>query len=153
MATGKDRIRGIWNGMQMRCNNPKRKDYPRYGGSGISVCDEWSGVGGFDRFYAWSVNNGYSDDLTIDRVDRADDYSPENCRWVTLSQQARNRSNNHLIEYKGEIKTLIEWAEIAGVRKDTFRRRIMNNGWSIEEAITTPNLNKKARLHHRNWRS
>ena len=57
-----------------------------------------------------------------------------------------------VFEYNGEVKTLIEWAEIAGVRKDTFRRRIVNNGWTLEEAINTPNLRGKAKIHHRNWR-
>ena len=151
MAKGKDRLRGILNGMKTRCNNPRRKDYTRYGGNGISVCDEWNGANGFENFYNWSIENGYSDDFSIDRINGSLGYSPDNCRWVSPSEQSRNRSTNRLIEYNGEVKTLIEWAEIAGVRKDTFRRRLLC-GWSVEEAINTPNLTGKARLHHRHWR-
>lgn len=152
MATGIERIRAIRNGIIERCTNPKRKDYERYGGIGISVCDEWIGKDGALNFVNWALSNGYEDNLSIDRIDGAKGYSPENCRWVTASEQCRNRSSNHLIEYNGETKTLIEWAEIAGVRKDAFRRRIVNYGWSMEEAINTPNLKGKARIHHRNWR-
>lgn len=152
IATGIVRIKAIRNGMMMRCTNPNTKDYPRYGGVGITVCEEWSGINGIENFVKWSLEHGYADNLTIDRIDGTKGYSPDNCRWVTISQQNRNRSTNHLIEYNGEVKTLIEWAEIAGVRKDTFRRRIINYGWPLEEAINTPNLKGKARLHHRHWR-
>lgn len=152
VATGVARLRGIWSGMKTRCTNQKRKDYYQYGGSGITVCDEWSGRDGFKNFYDWAMSHGYEDGLSIDRIDGSNGYSPDNCRWATISQQNRNKSTNHLLEYNGEVKTLIEWAEIAGVRKDTFRRRIVNNGWTLEEAINTPNLRGKAKIHHRNWR-
>ena len=153
MAHGIDRIRAIRSGMVTRCTNHNRKDFDRYGGAGITVCQEWVGKDGVENFVKWALANGYDDSLTLDRIDGSKGYYPSNCRWVTRIEQCRNRKSNHLIEYNGEIKTLKEWADIIGVHKDTLRRRIVNNGWTIEEAITTPNLNGKRRLHHRHWRS
>lgn len=149
MAKGKDRIYGIHNGMKNRCYNPNCKDFPRYGGSGITICDEWKNEGGAQNFYNWAIANGYDDKLTIDRIDGTSGYSPKNCRWATISEQNRNRKSCRYLEYNGEIKTLKEWADIAGIRKDTFRRRLMY-GWSMEEAMTIPKLeNRWERLHHR----
>ena len=153
MATGKTRILGILNGMNTRCYNKGHKDYPKYGGNGITVCDEWQGKDGKQRFYEWAMSNGYRDDLTIDRIDGTKGYSPDNCRWATISEQNRNRATCHYIEYNGEVKTLKEWADIAGLRKDTFRRRVVTYGWSMEEAMSIPKLeNKWGRCGHRTRR-
>ena len=138
--------------MMTRCYNPNHKDYSLYGKVGITICEEWRGKNGRNAFVDWSLKNGYDDTLTIDRIDGKQGYSPSNCRWATISEQNRNKCTNHLIEYKGEVKTLKEWADIAGVRKDTFRRRVVNYGWTLEEAINTPNLKGKARIHHRTGR-
>jgi len=150
MATGRSRIHGIHNGMITRCTNPNRKDYPQYGGRGISVCDEWSGKGGFQKFYDWSMLNGYSDNLSIDRIDGDGNYTPDNCRWVTPSEQCRNRANNFLIEYKGQTMPLISWADKFNIRKDTLRRRIVDRGWPIEKAFNTPVQKRKERGKNRN---
>lgn len=89
--TGKkpDRIYRIWIGMKSRCRNPNDTGYHVYGGRGIDVCDEW--WSDFTTFYDWAMNNGYSDDLTIDRIDVDDGYYPDNCRWVTMYEQSQNR--------------------------------------------------------------
>lgn len=150
--TGKARIHGILNGMRTRCYNQTHKDYPRYGGIGITVCDEWQGRDGWHNFYEWAMSNGYADDLTIDRIDGTGGYSPDNCRWATPSEQCNNRKSCHYIEYNGEVKTLKEWADIAGLRKDTFRRRIVNYGWSMEDAMSIPNMKGRTGVGHRNWR-
>lgn len=84
------RLYKIWQGMRQRCNNPKDKDYPRYGGRGINVCDEWDKSP--EAFAKWAIENGYSDILSIDRKDVNGNYCPENCRWATATQQARNKS-------------------------------------------------------------
>lgn len=83
------RIYNIWYEMNKRCSDPKADNFERYGGSGVTVCDEWRND--FKAFYEWSKNNGYEDDLTIDRVDSKKPYNPENCRWADYYVQMQNR--------------------------------------------------------------
>lgn len=104
------RIYGIWCDVKKRCYNPNCKSYKYYGGKGISVCDEWKN--NFLSFYYWSMANGYKDDLQIDRIDTNGNYSPKNCRWITHSEQQKNKTNNIYIEHNGEIKTISEWSKI-----------------------------------------
>jgi hypothetical protein len=88
----KDRLYHTWTDMKTRCNNPKNKRYHRYGGRGIKVCDEWLS---FEPFKEWALSNGYTDEMTIDRIDNDGNYEPNNCEWVTIQEnlRRRNRSN------------------------------------------------------------
>ena len=83
------RLYKIWQGIRQRCNNPKDKDYSDYGGRGIQVCEEWNFSS--TAFIEWSLQNGYNPKLTIDRIDTNGHYNPDNCRWVSWTQQARNK--------------------------------------------------------------
>ena len=129
----KSRLYKIWVGMKERCYNPNRNSYCWYGAKGICVCDEWDD---FENFYDWSMNNGYSDELTIDRIDSNGNYCPENCRWSTDREQANNRSTNRIIEYNGESHTLEEWSRITGIASNTIRMRLDEYKWDVEKSLT-----------------
>ena len=130
------RLFGIWNGMKQRCNNPKRPKFPNYGGRGVTVCAEW--LNDFKAFYDWAVANGYTDELTIDRIDVNGNYCPENCRWVPKAEQAYNKTTSERITYNGETKTLAEWAKIKGLKTSTLWVRLYKHGWGVVEALETP---------------
>ena len=85
------RLYRIYNDMKDRCNRVTRKDYKYYGGKGITVCKEW--LNSFETFKEWAINNGYTQELTIDRIDNAKGYCPTNCRWSTRKEQSQNRTN------------------------------------------------------------
>lgn len=125
------RLHKIWESMHERCEYEKHVQYRNYGGRGIYVCDEWSE---YIPFAKWSFNNGYSEDLTIDRIDPNGIYEPDNCRWATNKEQANNRRTNRIVVYQGQEYTLTELAEMIGINKTTLKERL-NLGWSIEDAV------------------
>ena len=142
----KERLYGVWNGMKDRCYNPNSRAYYRYGGRGITVCDEWKNS--YKAFRKWALDNGYDSTAkrgvcTLERIDNDDGYSPLNCTWASSRAQCNNRSNNHIISYKGVEHTISEWSRITGIRKDTLRRRLVTYGWATERALQTPVYNRK----------
>lgn len=130
------RLFNIWQSMRDRCNCETSQAYKWYGGRGIKICNEWNND--FMTFYNWSINNGYSNDLSIDRIDVNGNYEPSNCRWADKITQANNRRKNRLITYNGETHTLAEWGRITGLNDYNLDNRINKYGWSIEKALTTP---------------
>lgn len=84
------------------------------------------------------MNNGYQEDLTIDRIDVNGNYSPENCRWVSRAEQSINKRNNHRITFNGETKTIKEWSDETGLAQDVISRRLNRYNWSVERALTEP---------------
>ena len=129
------RLNYIWRGMKNRCYNPNSKKYPIYGGRGIIVCDEWKN--NFKSFYNWAKNNGYKENLTIDRINVNGNYEPSNCRWATAKEQANNRTNSHVLTFNNETHTLSEWSRITGICRLTLFTRL-KRGWSIKRALTIP---------------
>jgi hypothetical protein len=130
----KTRLYRTWKGIRGRCNNQNSKDYKHYGGRGIGLCAEWQE---FEAFRDWALSNGYSDDLSIDRIDNDKGYSPDNCRWATQTEQTNNKSNNLHIEYRGETKTLAEWCRCLNLKYNIIHSRL-NLGWTFGRAITEP---------------
>lgn len=130
------RLSRIFKGMKDRCYNIKAKDYKYYGARGIRVCPEWKVPRkGYELFKSWALLHGYTDELTLDRIDNSKDYSPENCRWVTMKTQNNNRRSNRLITYRGQTKTLVQWSERLGIHKNALKGRL-NRGWSVEKAFS-----------------
>lgn len=96
------RLFEIWRKMHYRCRSPKHKHYKDYGGRGISICEEWYS---FVYFALWAINNGYKDNLTLDRIDNDGNYEPNNCRWVTMQEQLNNRRIGEHIEIENKTKS------------------------------------------------
>lgn len=126
----------IWNSMKCRCYTVSSGAYFKYGAKGIRMCDEWKND--FMAFYNWALANGYSDELTIDRIDYRGNYEPSNCRWASIRTQANNKSNVRKYEYNGELHTMTEWSEIMNINYGALWVRLNVLGWSVEKALTTP---------------
>ena len=133
--TDSERLYMIWKSMRERCYTKSCKKYKDYGKKDIKICDKW--YNDFDSFKKWALENGYKKDLTIERKNINKDYSPENCTWITVKEQAKNRSNNHQITYNGKTMILQDWANEVGLDSATIRQRL-KNGWSVEDALFTP---------------
>lgn len=136
------KIYNSWQAIKKRCYNKKYENYNRYGGRGIKVCDEW--LNDFVSFYNWSIENGYKEDLTIDRIDNNGNYEPNNCRWVTTKIQNRNTSQNIIITFNNKTQCLTDWAKDLGMNRAVLNYRI-KKGWSIEKAFTEPINKNKSR--------
>lgn len=128
-SKSKTRLYRIWMGMKNRCYNPNDPAYRYYGSRGISICDSW--IENFQNFYNWSMNNDYMDYLTIDRIDVDSNYSPDNCRWIPLEQQSKNRTN--VILYNGFNQR--EWAFKLGVPDSYLVRYRKKNNCDLDKAV------------------
>lgn len=128
------RLYHTWTLMRSRCYNPNDKRYSCYGGRGITICDQW---GEFVNFQTWALSHGYSEGLSIERINNDGNYEPRNCTWIPLPEQARNRRNNHFISHNGVTKILAEWAKATGLSQSAIRFRL-KYGWSVEEALYLP---------------
>lgn len=134
-----NQLYGRWSAMKQRCFNPNNKKFPRYGGRGITIVDEWLD---FHEFEKWAKENGYQKELTLDRIDTDGDYEPSNCRWVNQSIQQNNRNNNRIIEYEGKEYTLAELSDLHHMNSATLAQRL-DKGMSIKKA-----LNKKINFNY-----
>lgn len=118
-----------WAEMKQRCLNQNNTVYDYYGGRGITICDEWMD---FQKFL--DDMGECPKGMSIDRIDNSKGYYAENCRWANKYQQARNKRNNRLIEFNGEIKPLSQWAEEYNLLVGTLWRRI-NKGLNPPECF------------------
>lgn len=136
------RLYGVWQNMMTRCYNVNNDKYDYYGGRGIKVAREWHDA---KNFIVWAQASGYKQGLQLDRKNNDGNYCPNNCRFVTSSVNARNRSSVVLLMYKGKTKCLTEWCRILNLNYDTTRARIVRYRWSVEKAFETP---MKRRWHN-----
>lgn len=121
-----------WRSMISRCYHPTNSSYKFYGGVGIIVCEEWR----------YSFENFLNDmgtrpiDFTLERKDSTDNYNLANCVWANKETQANNKSNNHLISFNGQTKTLAQWSKLSGINAKTLQARINNYGFTVKDALT-----------------
>ena len=128
------KIYNAYISMINRCYNEKNENYKNYGGRGITVCDRWKSS--LEDFIS---DMGESDKgLSIERIDTNGNYEPNNCKWATQKDQARNKRNNNIIEFNGEKMCESAWAEYLNIKRSTLRNRLTIRGWSIEKSLTTP---------------
>ena len=128
------RIYKEWESMKNRCHYPSSTSYKYYGGRGISVCEQWRNS--FLDFYSWAIENGYNDDLSLDRIDSNKGYSPENCRWITNKEQKRNRPGFvHVITIDGRTQLLSDWIKEFGLCWSTYWKCTSKKGMSELEAL------------------
>lgn len=129
---------GVWNQMIQRCYNQKQKKYASYGARGIQVCNRWRGKGGFANFIA-DMGPRPTDLHTLDRINNDGNYEPENCRWATKSEQARNRRSSRIIAFNGQSMTVAEWSEKTGVARHNIHARI-KYGYPLEVVFSLGDL-------------
>jgi hypothetical protein len=120
------RLQKIFNKMKQRCYVRESKDYRWYGDKGIKICNDW--LNNPKMFEDWSLSNGYTDDLTIDRIDENKDYSPDNCRWITGVDNTKYKSTTSLIKVNDETHTGRDWAQILGIGTNTINNYVRKYG-------------------------
>jgi hypothetical protein len=125
------KLYNIWNAMRARCNRKNSKQYADYGGRGIYICEEWND---FAKFHEWSHNNGYQEDLTLDRINNDGPYSPDNCRWVDMVVQSNNTRRNVRATIRGVTRTIAEHSRVYNINQSTLGYRY-RQGWRDEELI------------------
>ena len=129
------RLYNIWTSMKARCETSKKQKFIKdYQNRGIKICAEWHD---FSVFQKWALENGYKDNLSIDRIDNNGNYCPENCRWADSFTQANNKRNNRWLTYNNKTQTIAQWARELGMDYNTLEQRI-RMGWSVEKAFNKP---------------
>ena len=138
---GHSKLNNVFRTMKQRCCNSSCTGYKYYGGRGITVCDLWLVPRkGYQAFKLWALANGYSEGLTLDRIDVNGNYVPENCHWVPIAVQNINRRDNHFITFKGTRKTILEWSTELGINYGTLASRLNRSHMTPEVAFKKGNL-------------
>ena len=141
------RLKTIFNGMVHRCYNKSDKHYNIYGGKGITICNDWL----FDHssFEKWALNNGYNDNLTIDRIDSDKNYCPDNCQWIPLEENARKAGKVNWITVNGETLTGKQWSKKLGLGDSTINRLIKKHGVENIKELIFRMIKEPPALKHR----
>jgi len=136
LSSDEKKLYAIWRSMKNRCRDPGVPSYDCYGGRGISVCERWAEY----RYGFWN----FVEDMgprpvgaSLGRRDNNRGYNPNNCRWETRKEQARNKQNTCWVIYRGQAKPLVAWCEELGIDCDKARKRL-GYGWSIKRVLETP---------------
>jgi hypothetical protein len=135
----KTRLHRIWVSMHARCECPSHRSYEKY--KDRKICDEWHLIPkarkqlGFLAFFNWAMANGYSDNLTLDRIDNDKGYSPDNCRWITNKEQQKNKSDNVVVEYMGVKKILTDWVKELNISRMAVVHCVRRYGLTYQEAF------------------
>lgn len=130
----KTRLYRTWCHMRARCKNPNDSEYKYYGGRGIAVCEAWDKS--YEEFKSWAAHNGYTETLTIDRIDVNGNYEPNNCRWIRFQEQASNTQRTIYVTCDGVTKTLADWAKYLNVKYSTLHKRIRYLGFTPEQTVS-----------------
>ena len=141
------RLYSILSGMKSRCFSKNNPNFNHYGGRGITICQEW--IDNFRSFEKWAIENGYRNDLTIDRIDVNGNYEPDNCRWITNKEQQNNKRNTVHIDFCGEDITLKELSNLTGIDRNTLYSRYSKG---IKDEKILCRLQRKKKEVHRKER-
>lgn len=139
------RLYRVWDNMRSRCYCPSKSgrtrsgrsggSYDYYGGRGIKVCDSWKNS--FPAFRDWAMSHGYADHLYLDRIDPDGNYCPQNCRFVTAAESARNKRGTIYLTFMGVKRPMAAWAEFLEIPYNRLLQRY-HAGWTDEEILTAP---------------
>ena len=127
------RLYHIWRCMKIRCYNKNAPYYKNYGGRGITICDEWRND--FKVFYNWAINNGYQENLTIDRIDVNGNYEPNNCRFISTKEQCNNKRSNVYLTFNGKTQTISQWSDELGIDYKSLQYRKSIDYFFIRDAL------------------
>jgi hypothetical protein len=129
----------VWGSMKQRCQNSRDKNYPSYGGRGITVCERWQK---FENFYV-DMGSPPFEGASLDRIDNSKNYALENCRWATRSQQMNNTRGNAWLTYDGKTQTLSTWAAELSLAPSSLCARLGKLGWSVSKSLSTKNTSQR----------
>lgn len=138
------RLYRIWTGIKTRCNNANNHSYKEYGSRGISICDEWNSS--YENFKKWALDNGYTEEFEIERIDVNGNYEPLNCKWISHVEQMKNTRRCRNITIDGHTRIFSEWLKIIGMQKSNVYKNAKNQNMSVEEYLTKKYFEREIKI-------
>jgi len=129
----KTRLYVTWNDMKQRCSSPNNRNYHKYGARGIRVCEEW--LYNFEVFLEWASENGYEDNLTIERINNNGNYEPSNCRWITNKEQQQNKRTTVCATVRNTTKNIRFWSDLSGFPHASIGKAMKNGKETMEQYL------------------